>query len=115
MLTAVVARPPRFGAVVRGFDAAAAKAAPGVTDVVQISTGVAVVAKLALVRPGADAICCTLTGTKARLKHAARRNSSRNTEPSWLDPAPLPGATGIARRRLREQLERLPPISNTRI
>jgi len=45
MLTAVVARPPRFGAVVRGFEAAAAKALPGVTDVEQISTGVAVVAK----------------------------------------------------------------------
>jgi isoquinoline 1-oxidoreductase subunit beta len=44
MLTALVARPPRFGAVVRGFDAAAAKAVPGVTDVVQISTGIAVVA-----------------------------------------------------------------------
>ena len=45
MLTAVVARPPRFGAVVRGFDAAAAKALPGVTDVVRISTGIAVVAR----------------------------------------------------------------------
>jgi len=45
LLIAVVARPPRFGAVVRGFDAAAAKALPGVTDVVQISTGVAVVAR----------------------------------------------------------------------
>jgi isoquinoline 1-oxidoreductase subunit beta len=45
MLTAVVARPPRFGAVVRGFDPTAAKAVAGVTDVVQISTGVAVVAK----------------------------------------------------------------------
>jgi isoquinoline 1-oxidoreductase beta subunit len=45
MLTAVVARPPRFGAVVRGFDPTAAKAVAGVTDVVQISTGVAVAAK----------------------------------------------------------------------
>ena len=45
MLTAVVARPPRFGAVVRGFDPTPAKAVAGVTDAVQISTGVAVVAK----------------------------------------------------------------------
>jgi isoquinoline 1-oxidoreductase beta subunit len=44
MLTSVVARPPRFGAVVRSFDAAATKAVPGVTDVVKITTGVAVVA-----------------------------------------------------------------------
>jgi isoquinoline 1-oxidoreductase subunit beta len=55
MLTAVVARPPRFGAVVRGFDPVAAKAAPGVTDVVQISTGVAVVANsLSAARRGRD-------------------------------------------------------------
>ena len=55
MLTAVVARPPRFGAVVRGFDPVAAKAAPGVTDVAQISTGVAVVASsLSAARRGRD-------------------------------------------------------------
>ena len=55
MLTAVVARPPRFGAVVRGFDPVAAKEAPGVTNVVQISTGVAVVASsLSAARRGRD-------------------------------------------------------------
>ena len=55
MLTAVVARPPRFGVVVRGFDPVAAKAAPGVTGVVQISTGVAVVASsLSAARSGRD-------------------------------------------------------------
>jgi isoquinoline 1-oxidoreductase beta subunit len=42
MLTAVVARPPRFGATVKSFDAAKAKAVAGVVDVVQIPTGVAV-------------------------------------------------------------------------
>jgi isoquinoline 1-oxidoreductase beta subunit len=42
MLTAVVAHPPRFGATVKSFDATAAKAVPGVKDVVQIPTGVAV-------------------------------------------------------------------------
>jgi isoquinoline 1-oxidoreductase beta subunit len=44
MLTAVVAHPPRFGATVRSFDASAAKGVPGVRDVVQIPTGVAVLA-----------------------------------------------------------------------
>ena len=44
MLTAVVSHPPAFGAKVRGFDAAAARAVPGVVDVVRISRGVAVVA-----------------------------------------------------------------------
>lgn len=45
MLIAVVAHPPLFGATVKSFDAAAAKAVKGVVDVVQISRGVAVVAE----------------------------------------------------------------------
>ncbi|MBL8474135.1 MAG: xanthine dehydrogenase family protein molybdopterin-binding subunit [Rhodocyclaceae bacterium] len=45
MLVAVVAHPPRFGGKVRRFDAAAAKAVPGVVEVVQIPQGVAVLAK----------------------------------------------------------------------
>lgn len=44
MLVAVVARPPVFGGKVASFDATKAKAVPGVRDVVQISSGVAVVA-----------------------------------------------------------------------
>lgn len=42
MLTAVVAHPPLFGASVRGFDDTAAKAIPGVQQVVQIPSGIAV-------------------------------------------------------------------------
>ncbi|MGB5735370.1 MAG: molybdopterin cofactor-binding domain-containing protein, partial [Thiohalocapsa sp.] len=42
MLTAVVAHPPLFGATVRGFDDSAARAIPGVEQVVQIPSGVAV-------------------------------------------------------------------------
>lgn len=44
MLIAVVAHSPRFGGKVRSFDASKARALPGVVDVVQISTGVAVLA-----------------------------------------------------------------------
>ena len=44
MLTAVVARPPVFGGKVKSFDATAAKASPGVKQVVQIGSGIAVVA-----------------------------------------------------------------------
>ena len=44
LLTAVVAHPPRFGATVKSFDASKAKAIKGVTDVVQIPNGVAVLA-----------------------------------------------------------------------
>jgi len=45
MLTAVVMHPPRFGAKVKSFDAAKAKAMPRVVDVVQIPSGVAVLAQ----------------------------------------------------------------------
>ncbi len=45
MLTAVPIHPPMFGATVRSFDAAAAKAIPGVVDVVQHPRGLAVVAE----------------------------------------------------------------------
>jgi isoquinoline 1-oxidoreductase beta subunit len=44
MLTAVVARAPLFGATVKSFSEAKAKAIPGVRHVVQIANGVAVVA-----------------------------------------------------------------------
>ena len=45
MLTALVAHAPLFGATVKSFDATKAKAVAGVVDVVQIPTGVAVVAE----------------------------------------------------------------------
>jgi isoquinoline 1-oxidoreductase beta subunit len=45
LLTAVVAHPPRFGARVAHFDASQAKSVAGVTDVVQVPNGIAVLAK----------------------------------------------------------------------
>ncbi|SMF96282.1 isoquinoline 1-oxidoreductase, beta subunit [Methylomagnum ishizawai] len=45
MLTAVVARPPRFGALVKSFDATQAKAVRGVVEVVRVPSGVAVLAQ----------------------------------------------------------------------
>lgn len=45
MLTAMVAHSPRFGGKVASFDAAAARKIPGVVDVFQVPTGVAVVAQ----------------------------------------------------------------------
>lgn len=45
MLTAVVAHPPRFGAKLKAFDSAAALKIKGVTDVVMIPSGIAVVAE----------------------------------------------------------------------
>jgi len=45
MLTAMLARPPLFGAKVRSFDAEGPKQVPGVVDVVETPRGVAVVAR----------------------------------------------------------------------
>jgi isoquinoline 1-oxidoreductase subunit beta len=45
MMTALVLRPPRFGGKPQSIDSAAAKAVPGVVDVVEIPRGVAVVAR----------------------------------------------------------------------
>jgi isoquinoline 1-oxidoreductase beta subunit len=44
MLTALVLHPPRFGARARTFDPTPALAAPGVTDVIRMETGIAVLA-----------------------------------------------------------------------
>ncbi|MBU6378354.1 MAG: xanthine dehydrogenase family protein molybdopterin-binding subunit [Gammaproteobacteria bacterium] len=44
MLTAVVARSPVFGATLKSFDATRAKAVPGVVEVKQVPSGVAVIA-----------------------------------------------------------------------
>ena len=45
MMTAVVLRSPRFGGKIKSFDASAARAHPGVVDVVEIPSGVAVVGR----------------------------------------------------------------------
>ncbi len=45
MMYAAIARSPVFGGRVKSFDASKAKAVSGVTDVVQVSNGVAVIAK----------------------------------------------------------------------
>ena len=45
MLTVVIARSPKFGGTVASFDASAATAVPGVVDVKQVPTGIAVYAK----------------------------------------------------------------------
>ena len=57
MLTAVVAHPPLFGAKVKSFNATKARAVKGVVDVVQIPTGVAVLANdFWSARQGRDAL-----------------------------------------------------------
>lgn len=57
MLVAMVAHPPRFGAKVASFDAAEAKKIPGVVEVYEIPSGVAVVAETTwAAKQGRDAL-----------------------------------------------------------
>src|SRR3546814_20115922 len=56
LLTAVIARPPVFGATLVSFDDSAARAIKGVVDVVQVPQGVAGLAKgFWAATPGRDA------------------------------------------------------------
>jgi isoquinoline 1-oxidoreductase subunit beta len=66
MLTAVVAHAPRFGGIVKSFDASKAKAVAGVVDVVQIPTGVAVLAQhFWAAKQGRDALTVEWDDSKA--------------------------------------------------
>lgn len=66
MLTAVVARAPRFGASVKSFDASKAKGIAGVVEVVAIPNGVAVLAKdFWAAKKGRDALQVTWDESKA--------------------------------------------------
>jgi isoquinoline 1-oxidoreductase subunit beta len=69
MLTAMVKRPPQFGATVVSFDASEATKIDGVVEVVQIPQGVAVLAKdtWAAMR-GRDALKVTWDTSKAELR-----------------------------------------------
>ena len=66
MLVAVVAHPPRFGATVKSFDADRARTVQGVVDVVQIPSGVAVLAKDTWsAKKGRDALSVAWDDSKA--------------------------------------------------
>ena len=66
MLTAMVAHSPRFGGAVKSFDATKAKAVKGVVDVVQIPTGVAVIAtNTYAARKGREALTVAWNDDKA--------------------------------------------------
>lgn len=69
MLTAVVAHPQKFGAKVRSFDDSAARKVDGVVDVVEIPTGVAVIAQSTYAaRQGRDALKVVWNEDKAETR-----------------------------------------------
>ena len=72
MLTAVLERPPLFGARVRSFDATAALAVDGVTDVVETPRGVAVVAEsFWAAKSGRDALTVEWDESEAETRGSA--------------------------------------------
>jgi isoquinoline 1-oxidoreductase subunit beta len=86
MATAVMIHPPLFGATVKSFDAAKAKAMPGVIDVVQIPRGVAVVAdNMWHALQARDAVTVTWDDSKAE------KRSTRDLMASYRDTAKAPG------------------------
>ena len=88
MLTAVVARPPVFGGRVKSFDPAAAKASPGVKAVIQIGSGVAVVADTYWnAKKGRDAL------TVVWYEGALAKTSSESIRAQFASLANRPGVT----------------------
>jgi len=72
LLTALVAHPPLWGATVKSFDATRARAVPGVTDVVQIPTGVAVLGEhFWAAKQGRDALTVEWDTSKANTRGSA--------------------------------------------
>ncbi|HEX2560832.1 xanthine dehydrogenase family protein molybdopterin-binding subunit [Phenylobacterium sp.] len=69
MLVAMVAHPDRFGGTVKSFDAAQARKVPGVVDVFQVPTGVAVVAETTwAAKQGRDALKVVWDDAKAETR-----------------------------------------------
>lgn len=90
MLTAMVAHAPRFGGKVKSFDAAEAKKVPGVVDVFEIPTGVAVVAQNTYAaRMGREALKLEWNEDKAEKRGSAVIASSFRDIAAGKGPADL--------------------------
>lgn len=91
MLTALIARPPRFGAILKSFDATAARRVKGVTHVVAVPAGVAVVAEsFWAARKGREALRVTWDESRAE---------TRGTEELFAAYRVLAGRPGTPARR----------------
>lgn len=91
MLHAVVARCPVFGGKVASFDTTKAKAVPGVKDVVQISSGVAVVA---------DNTWNAMQGRRALdVKWDEGRLASVSNDTIWKSYAEITQKSGVVARK----------------
>jgi isoquinoline 1-oxidoreductase subunit beta len=105
MVTALLERPPRFGATAKSFDATATKAVPGVLDVVQISTGVAVLARSFL---------AAQQGRKAlRVDWDASRSETRGTPELLAEYRRLLDQPGSIARRDGDSIQALARATRT--
>lgn len=90
LLTAVIARPPSFGAKLVSFDAASAKMVKGVTDVVEVPEGVAVVATgMWAALQGRRALKIEWDDTRARLDSGKLFADYRKLAATGDDPTPV--------------------------
>jgi len=91
MLTALVAHPPRFGATAKSYDATAAKAVPGVSDVVQVPTGVAVLATdFWAAKKGREALVVQWDDSKAE---------KRGSDDLWQEARALAAKPGVVAKQ----------------
>ena len=107
LLTAVVARAPAFGAKVKSFDATQAKAVPGVRAVVQVPTGVAVLADhFWAAKLGRDALKVDWDlGPGASLDSAELRERFRKLAGTRGMPAARAGEAGAALAKASKTVE----------
>jgi isoquinoline 1-oxidoreductase beta subunit len=107
LLTAVVARAPAFGAKVKSFDATQAKAVPGVRAVVQVPTGVAVLADhFWAAKLGRDALKVDWDlGPGASLDSAELRERFRKLAGTRGTPAARAGDAGGALAKASKTVE----------
>ena len=104
MLTAVIARSPRFGGTVNSFDASGAKAVKGVVDVIAIPQGVAVLAEntWAAIR-GRDALKVQWDESKAEHRSsAAMLDEYKKLAATPGAPALKKGDADFGSREMRE-------------
>jgi isoquinoline 1-oxidoreductase beta subunit len=118
LLTALVAHPPKFGAKLAAFDDKAARAIQGVVDVVQIETGIAVVARNFWAASRArDALTLTwdFTSAETRSTEDLRAELNRLADTEGLrarDAGDVDAAFGSAAKTIEAEFE-FPYLAHT--
>jgi isoquinoline 1-oxidoreductase beta subunit len=106
LLVALLARPPQFGATVASFDAAGALAVPGVVKVVQVSRGVAVLAKsFWAAKKGRDRLIIEWDDAHAEKRSSAQLMAEYRQRAE--EPAPSARKTGDAVQALSSAVTKI--------